>query len=118
MGLKQGDFDLEVVLKKIETISPLYSKIKAVYVFGSRIKGTQSPNSDLDIALLYEADKAEDFCSEFKDDATEWRHELRHIIPIHIKIDINPLDATDSNRFSATMKYVKEYSKTAYEIDI
>ena len=41
-----------IVSKFLARLKPLRSKLKAIYLFGSRAKGTERPDSDYDVLLV------------------------------------------------------------------
>jgi predicted nucleotidyltransferase len=106
--------DMDEVRAKIISIRSKFPEIRAVFLFGSRVKGTQHALSDLDVALVFQPDDPSDFEGEYLAVGKAWRHDLRQIIPIEITIDFWPLDASDKTKYPETLEYVMECSECVY----
>lgn len=81
--------------------------IKGVEVYGSRARGTANEKSDLDVVIEYEGDWKED--SVFN---------ALHETPFEIegiKVDINPINRTQSKSLGDFMKEAREYDQDILE---
>jgi predicted nucleotidyltransferase len=58
--------------------------IKALYVFGSRAKGTANPESDLDLAFSF-VDDIDNADSELIENSEDWKKELTNLTGLHVK---------------------------------
>jgi predicted nucleotidyltransferase len=54
-------------------------EVRQVWLFGSRVKGTATPESDLDVALVL---WREDYLSSWVLNAARWEAELRRSLPM------------------------------------
>jgi hypothetical protein len=63
------------------------SLIQRAWVYGSRLRGTQSPDSDLDLALEVLARIDEDPFTVWCSESDDWRAELRSLSPYQIQLE-------------------------------
>jgi predicted nucleotidyltransferase len=70
-----------LVSKYVENVSDSGIKIKALYLFGSRIKGTAKRDSDLDVCIVSD---------DFGDDMVENRVRLMGLVDYESEILIEP----------------------------
>ncbi|MEO1168970.1 MAG: nucleotidyltransferase domain-containing protein [Pseudomonadota bacterium] len=69
--------------------------IEAVFVFGSRAKGTERVDSDLDIALLVRGADGGERLANWVCEAEDWAEELSTRLPVKLDLQsINPDDST------------------------
>jgi hypothetical protein len=111
----QSNLHLDDVVRKIKGMRVLFPNVLAVYLFGSRVKGTQHAKSDLDVALVVKPDDPQDFDGEYQIIAEDWRHELRHHVPPEVVIDVWPINFDEPSQFADTAKYVEECSISVYD---
>jgi hypothetical protein len=105
------------LLDAICSVREEFPEIKAVYLFGSRIRGGFHAKSDLDVALVIFPDEDLDFEDEFKFIAKNWKREIRQQSKCWIKIHIVPLiDPTGRKNFDDTTgQYVQDCSLCVYD---
>lgn len=83
------------------------SQIAAVYLFGSRIKGTARPDSDLDVAIEFNL-SIDDAEVAFFDGGRLWRDQLKSLVGL--QIDMQPLLEDSPN----LRRYVEDHGILIY----
>jgi hypothetical protein len=85
-----------VVVSRWAATEPL---IRRAYLFGSRVKGTARPDSDLDVAIVHEIDPALRGIGEtlrldrqftWEDHSPRWRDDLGKLLPM--PLDLNGME--------------------------
>ena len=67
------------------------SRVQSAYVFGSRVKGTQHPNSDLDFAVCL-SDWPESAFTTWMFEAASWREQLAKLLPVTVHLEMAMTD--------------------------
>lgn len=70
--------DLAHIRSQVTAWATFKPRVRAVWLIGSRAKGTYGPDSDIDLAVAYRPPS--DF-SDFFNEAEEWEAELQGLIP-------------------------------------
>jgi len=79
---------LEAVLIRLAGWAAGERWIAAVYVFGSRAKGTNRPDSDLDIAVELTVTEESEVDGIYIDEARKWRDALKVLSPWSVDLDL------------------------------
>lgn len=81
--LDPAPVDLELLRGIIATWAASHPAIRAVWLIGSRAKGTARPDSDVDLAVAYRP--SESFGDDFWQ-YEDWREELQALIPYPVHL--------------------------------
>ncbi len=74
-------------VKQIKEWGASTQSVAAVYLYGSRARGTDGPDSDLDLAVLVDASDGEHLL-EWIENASRWRQELKQrldCVAVHVE---------------------------------
>src|SRR4051794_26989229 len=105
---RTGLDDVVEVISHWATAQPL---IAAVWLFGSRVKGTAGPESDLDIAVTMTG-SYENRVADFMSNKRTWQQELAQLLQIEIsKIDLQMMEG----KKSFVRQYVKDANRLVYK---
>jgi uncharacterized protein len=99
-------FDLECAAESLKSWAAGQPTIRRLWVYGSRLKGTYLPESDLDVCVKVDRLESEAQKEEFQVRLREWQEQLSATIgvPVHIQ----PC-ATDQQR-----AFIAEASRLLY----
>lgn len=102
--------DLEKSKEIIKEILLKKEKIEAILVFGSYVRGSQTPESDLDIAIKADAPIS-------KKDLYSLQIELEEKLKIEIDL-VDLMDLTDGFRYEILMNGELIYCRNNYQFDL
>ena len=105
MAVAQSDIDA------IRAWAVSYSIVRRVWVFGSRVRGTERPDSDLDVAVEHDALAGDsDASTTWIYKAQDWRDELGR--SLSVRLDLQPYIPGQSSTLQAGLD---ESSYVVYE---
>lgn len=101
--MTRSDADaLKEVLKRIADWAAGEKWIAAVYIFGSRAKGTNRPDSDLDLAVELTVIEESEVDGIYIDEARKWREALKPLSPWPVDLDLyHPKSAPNVHTYVA-----------------
>ena len=67
-------------------------EIKAVYLFGSRVKGSSRDDSDLDIAVIMANGDQGQREADWICEAAAWRQQLQELMPVKVDLQVGDDD--------------------------
>jgi predicted nucleotidyltransferase len=70
-------------------------EISELWLFGSRVRGDNRDDSDLDVAVIMAGDDEGDRLGNWIALAEEWEEELKILIPIAVDLDIGDADISE-----------------------
>jgi len=107
--------ELERAIKTIVEWAQSEQRIRKAYLFGSRLKGTENPKSDLDIAVEInrEAGDINDY-SAFAFDKCDYLQYLAEKIPFRLDLQLYAGEIETPKMY----RYLSESSKVIYEQEI
>lgn len=95
----------DYIQQKLEENGLYDVEIKGIDIHGSRNRGTAKTNSDLDVVVEFDGDVREDTLFDILNDVED------QLEIDGIKVDINPITATDTGTLEDYMKRSNEYDK-------
>ena len=105
MDTKKNRIILDVVSKYIKNLKKNGVRFTEIYLFGSYIKGTCNPDSDIDLAIVLNKKNIDRFNERLKLMKLRWDVDLR--------IEPHPFSKEDFNK---TDPFVKEITATGLKI--
>jgi len=83
----------EQQLEAIRTWAKNKAAIRSIYLFGSRVKGTARPDSDLDVAIEVQTDDEDAFQTYMAHD-DRWEAELSSVTSLQVSVQMyHPVEA-------------------------
>ncbi|MGQ9721507.1 MAG: type VII toxin-antitoxin system MntA family adenylyltransferase antitoxin [Candidatus Jordarchaeum sp.] len=82
--MRQSSEKLEILIKQMKA----YPKVVAIFLFGSHVKGTKKPLSDIDIAVILKEPDAEIEAEIGSMYSEELDVVLFHRLPLHIQFEV------------------------------
>lgn len=82
--MRQSSEKLEILIKQMKA----YPKVVAIFLFGSQVKGTKKPLSDIDIAVILKEPDAEIEAEIGSMYSEELDVVLFHRLPLHIQFEV------------------------------
>lgn len=105
MAVKKDRITLDIISKYIKMLKKNKVKFSEIYLFGSHVKGTYNPDSDIDLAIVLDKEHVDRFDERLKLMRLRWDVDLR--------IEPHPFSKKD---FEDTDPFVKEITITGIKI--
>lgn len=105
MDIKKDRIILEVIPKYIKTLKKHRVRLREMYLFGSHVKGTNNPDSDIDLAIVLDKKEVDRFDERLRLMRLRWDVDLR--------IEPHPFSKKD---FDDTDPFVKEITTTGVKL--
>jgi predicted nucleotidyltransferase len=86
------DHELELWCSQLAQWANVEPHIGELWIFGSRARGDNGPNSDLDVAVIMADGPKGTRYGNWAFLSDDWKEELEHFLPIAIDLDIGDPD--------------------------
>ncbi len=98
---------LEQIESALRRWAELHPLIREIHIFGSRVKGTAHPESDLDLAIHADQRPGDSGATTVHFEQEDWQAELSHLLDIPVDVE----ELTDEH----VWQYVQEASRLVYQ---
>jgi predicted nucleotidyltransferase len=107
--------DIEEIVKLLAGWARRHSLVKRVYIFGSRVRGDNRSDSDIDIAIELDPEEFQgsdesNGLATWMFEKAAWKEELQELIPHKVQLERYHEDQTPTVR-----KGIAQSSKLVYE---